>query len=68
MAVAIINGESDKNANAWVADDTAALRRSSCRIKAFPFPGAHVVAPPDITDHAIAWLEEDWTKTGAKRK
>jgi poly(3-hydroxybutyrate) depolymerase len=68
MAVAIINGESDKNANTWVAGDSAALRRRNCRIKNFPFPGGHVVAPTEITDKVIAWMEEDWTKTGSKRK
>ena len=31
-------------------------------------PGGHVVAPAEITDKAIAWMEEDWTKTGSKRK
>jgi len=68
MAVAIMNGENDKNANEWVAGDSAALRRRTCRIKVFHFPGGHVVAPAEITDKAIAWMEEDWTKTGSKRK
>ena len=68
MAVAIINGESDKNANTWVAGDSAALRRRNCRIKTFPFPGGHVVAPTEITDKVMTWLEEDWTKIGSKRR
>ena len=67
MAVAMLNGDKDKNANAWVAGDTTALRRRSCRVKSFSFPGGHVVAPPESIDKALAWFEEDWLKTGSKR-
>jgi poly(3-hydroxybutyrate) depolymerase len=68
MAVAMVNGDNDKNANAWLAGDSAALRRRNGRTKIFHFPGGHVVAPPDTIDKALAWFEEDWLKTGSKRK
>lgn len=59
MSVAMINGRSDNNANAWVAGDTAALRRTQCKVKEFPWDGGHAIAPADITDEAIAWFQKE---------
>jgi dienelactone hydrolase len=66
MAVAIINGEQDRGANAHSADDRAALERRNCRVRLFPFPGGHVVAPPEVTARAVAWMEEDWNARGIR--
>lgn len=68
MAVAMINGNKDKNAGSWIVSDTAALTHRSCHVKTFSFPGGHVIAPPETIDQAIRWLEEDWVKFGSKRK
>ncbi len=59
MRVAFINGDSDKNANGWIATDSAILRKRQCEIEVFQFPGGHVIAPAPITDKAIAWMEKE---------
>jgi hypothetical protein len=62
MKVAIINGKNDKNANAWVAGDTTALRRTQCKVKDFPWDGGHAISPPTVTDEAIAWFQQERQK------
>jgi hypothetical protein len=59
VVVAQINGDNDKGANSWTERDAEALRKSGCVVRAFKFPGGHVMAPPDVTDEAIAWLVEE---------
>ena len=58
MRVAMINGKNDSNANAWVTGDTFTLRKTGCRVKEFPWDGAHAIAPEAVTDQVIAWLEQ----------
>ena len=35
------------------------LSWSGCVVRAFKFPGGHVMAPPETMDEAIAWLVEE---------
>lgn len=58
MRVAIVNGDKDKNANHYVERDTALLKKKRCKVKEFPFPGGHVIAPPDVTEKALHWIAE----------
>jgi hypothetical protein len=63
MRIAFINGDSDKNANGWIAADSAILRKRQCETEVFHFPGGHVMAPSSITDKAIAWMEKELNET-----
>ena len=68
MAVAMVNGDKDDAANAWVQGDTQALKYRKCNVKVFEFPGGHPMpTAPEPTDQALRWLQEDWEKHGAKR-
>lgn len=58
MRVAIVNGDSDKNANFFIERDTKLLKRKRCTVKVFHFPGGHVIAPSDVTETAMRWLAE----------
>jgi len=62
MAVAIVNGEKDRNANAWIDKDRSKLRRRKCEVEVFEHEGGHQIAPPSVTSEAIAWMEEEWQK------
>jgi predicted esterase len=68
MAVAMVNGNGDKGANSWVQKDTKTLRRRKCHVKQFSYPGGHGIAPPEITDKCIAWLQEDWKESGSTQR
>lgn len=57
MAVAIVNGDADKNANSCVQRDTRVLERERCEVKAFNFKGGHVIAPPAVVLEAMQWLK-----------
>ncbi|MHC4252190.1 MAG: SHD1 domain-containing protein [Planctomycetota bacterium] len=74
VVVAQLNGDNDKGANAWIKRDAEALTKSGCAVRAFKFPGGHVMAPPKIIDEAIAWvvaerekLEEQYRKRTRRR-
>ena len=56
-AVAMVNGDKDTAANDWVKSDGAILRRHGWNLKVFKFPGGHKMAPPNVVDEAIAWIE-----------
>ncbi|QQL46016.1 hypothetical protein G3M56_005400 [Sulfuriroseicoccus oceanibius] len=58
MAVAIVNGDKDEGANAWVQSDIEALKRYRWEAKHISFPGGHVVAPPAVIDQAIEWIKQ----------
>lgn len=60
MSVAMINGNRDRGANAWVATDTATLRERDCTVKHYTFLGGHKTAPPNITRQVVEWMEEEW--------
>lgn len=62
MVVAMVNGESDNNANAWVDHDTDELNGRSCKIKLFQFDGGHVLAPPDVLIEAVEWMIDNRRK------
>lgn len=57
MAVAIVNGDADKNANSCVQRDTRVLERERCEVKTFSFKGGHVIAPPAVVLEAMQWLK-----------
>jgi hypothetical protein len=59
MAVAMVNGDNDRGATAWEASDKNVLEEQrGCRVKVFHFPGGHAVAPRDVLDKAIDWLDK----------
>lgn len=57
MAVAMVNGEGDKGALAYEDRDRGVLRHRNCDVKIFHFPGGHGVAPVEVIDEAIAWMD-----------
>jgi hypothetical protein len=59
MAVAIVNGNQDKNANHWAPSDSGVLQGRGCEVKLFSFPGGHVVGPPEVIEEAMRWVEEN---------
>lgn len=59
MAVAMVNGDSDKAANSWVDKDTDVLKDHKCKVKEFEFPGGHAVAPTEILLEAMKWIVEE---------
>jgi len=58
MSIAMLNGNDDKGASCWEEQDKAALERRKCKVKIFKFPGGHVMAPKEVIDKAVAWMEE----------
>jgi hypothetical protein len=62
MAVAQINGDKDKGANTWTKGDAEVLEKCDCAVQEFKFPGGHKIAPPEVIDKVIIWLEEQWQK------
>ena len=56
MAVAVVNGDGDKAANANAVLDEKVLKAAKCQVKAFSFKGGHVVAPPEVVEGAMLWL------------
>ncbi|VGO22206.1 hypothetical protein [Pontiella sulfatireligans] len=67
MAVAIINGVNDKGANKWDEIDSATLKKRNCRIQKFTHPGGHKIAPSDVKDAVLQWLQEDWEAMSHKK-
>jgi hypothetical protein len=65
MAVAIVNGDADKNANACMVSDLKVLEKERCKVKSFRFPGDHVIAPPATVLEAMRWLKAS-TVPGAR--
>lgn len=59
MAVAWVNGDNDKNANSWMENDSAVLKKRGCKTKAFHFPGGHEVGPPATITEAMKWVLEN---------
>ncbi len=57
MAVAIVNGDGDKNANSSMVSDLPVLEKERCLVKSFTFPGGHVIAPPAVVLEAMQWLK-----------
>lgn len=57
MSVAIVNGDQDEGARSFESSDKAALEKRRCAVKVFRFPGGHAVAPPEVIDEAVNWLE-----------
>jgi hypothetical protein len=57
MAIAMVNGDSDTGVRKWEESDTDVLVRLQCKVRVFHFPGGHAVAPRQVIDEAIAWLD-----------
>jgi predicted esterase len=64
LAVAMLNGNNDKGANAYAGRDGEILKKCGARVKAWSFEGGHQVGGPIV--EAVAWLDEDWKKEGRK--
>jgi len=62
MAVAMVNGDGDKNANSHVPGDTQVLEKRRCKVEYITFPGGHVIGPPEIIEKAMKWVEENTRK------
>lgn len=62
MAVALVNGNNDKNANLYVDEDTEVLKRRRCKVEFITFPGGHVVGPPGVIEKAMQWVEKETQK------
>ncbi len=58
LAIAMVNGSSDKGATSWEERDSAALKRKKADVKVFHFPGGHEIAPPDVALEAARWIHE----------
>jgi hypothetical protein len=58
MAIAMVNGKNDRGAQSWEESDVTALKNRQCEVKAFHFQGDHAVAPPEVINEAIAWLDK----------
>lgn len=59
MAVAIVNGDNDKNANTWAEKDADFLKKKfRATVKTFSFPGGHVMASEDVALQAARWIHE----------
>lgn len=58
MAVAWVNGENDKGANAWIGTDSEVLGKRGGKTKTFQFPGGHEIAPPATLTEAMRWVFE----------
>ncbi len=58
LAVAMINGDQDKNANSWVEPDSKVLKRKHWKTEYFSFPGGHTMPSPDVIDKAIEWIQD----------
>lgn len=57
MAVAMINGDKDKNAISFEQPDGDFLKKkASADLKLFHFPGGHVLAPSDVALEAARWV------------
>jgi predicted esterase len=57
MAVAMVNGDSDKGPLKWEESDMNVLKDGQCEVRTFHFAGGHVVAPQRVIDEAVAWLD-----------
>jgi len=64
MAVAFVNGDADRAANSHVGMDARELKKRRCEVREFKFPGAHVIAPREVTASVIAWFDDDWQRRG----
>lgn len=62
MAVAIVNGDNDENANHYVDDDMDVLEGRRCDVEYFSFSGGHKVGPPELIEEAMRWVAKA-TKT-----
>jgi len=58
MRIAMVNGNNDKAANAWVDNDKKVLTDKGCEVKVFSFQGAHQEAPPLTQIKVLLWLLE----------
>lgn len=59
MAVAIVNGNNDKNANNWIEHDKSQLKDRRCKVEVFHFDGGHVVGPSEVLVEAMQWIIEN---------
>ncbi|MGB6223291.1 hypothetical protein [Haloferula sp.] len=56
MRVAMVNGDEDKAANAWLDRDIEILQEHDCTVAVVAFEGGHQVPPPSVQVKAFKWL------------
>jgi hypothetical protein len=56
IRVAMVNGNKDEAANAWLDDDSARLQEAGSQISVHAFEGGHQVPPPSVQEKAFRWL------------
>jgi hypothetical protein len=59
MRVAMVNGNNDSAAAAWVDSESAVLRKRNIVISLHAFEGGHQIPPPSVQTKAFQWLLGD---------
>ena len=59
MAVAIVNGDTDKNANLYIESTKKVFERRGGKVEVIMFPGGHTVGPPDVIEKAMTFVHEN---------
>ncbi|WP_166461138.1 sialate O-acetylesterase [Flavicella sediminum] len=59
LKVAMVNGLNDKGANKWNEIDEKTLKKHNAIVKMFRHSGGHQVAPAEVTDAVLNWLNEN---------
>jgi len=56
ISFAWVNGDKDGGANSMVGRDSSIVSKANGKSKLFPFPGGHVIGPPDVLEKAMIWV------------
>lgn len=56
MRVAMVNGDKDEAANAYINADSEVLRKAGSTVTVHAFEGGHQLAPPSVQAKAFRWL------------
>lgn len=59
MRVAMVNGDKDHGANAYIEPDSKRLQDAGCVVSIHAFEGGHQLAPPSVQTKALRWLLSD---------
>ena len=62
MAAAQVNGVNDIGAGYWTEIDAEVLKKRYCSVKHFSHPKGHSIAPADVTQRVITWLDQEWNR------
>jgi poly(3-hydroxybutyrate) depolymerase len=56
LRVAMVNGDKDAAANAWIERDSQCLQKAGGIISIHAFEGGHQLPPPSVQEKAFQWL------------